>query len=554
MSREILAGSLLNEIWSSLRRYPGVRVLVWNPHRVSISDVAAGVPPEPPIDLSPHLEEIALEENIGFENGDDPSVPRADFRFKRNPHAGTFRVGWIADGVIVQVLQGDRRVDQDDWMPVFTGTFRGRPGDDPGTRAEETEGLAATAFGREERYLNLEVTTNAFPGPVDVGAIAHAVATSHMGLGQDEILFGAQGFESRHVTNQLVEINALQAVYECFFPVGKKPKFDARGRLVAVDADLDKPAARIYPAGNIMVVRRVAAPNDIEVANQVILRGLSHDLTRVVQEAQVLVSLTRTCGFFESEVDDQIFYSDDHTQRAQDTFVLTRKKIKWSNASWTEVDEFSGRLQIDTHFLRNARAIIFVVWLALEASIAVIDLFFQGESGVISIITSIFGINVTVATLRFILKILANAALAGLLWAMQFVGTGRYEIWGKPFEYVYQELVSDNRLTGLDPEELRKAEYRNDFVSTIEELDELGAKHLRREVLKNQVYELEILDDPLLEVDDVVELGDGSRYYVTTLRKTLRRNGRATMTLTAWKVFDPVSGYVEAIANEGAVA
>lgn len=536
--RSILPGSRLAAIWGSLRRHPGFRVQVWNPLRTTINEVASGTAQDPPLELTPYVDSVDFEENIGFENGDDPSVTSCTLRFRRNPTVGTMRMGLIADGVIVRVLQGDDRVEKNDWLPIFTGTFRGRPGDNPGTRSDESEGFAATAYGREERFLNLEITTEAFTGPVDVGAIAHTIAWKHMGLGQDEILFGSQGKDSKHVTNQIVETNALEGIYQCLFPVGKKPKFDNLGRLSAVDVDLDKPAARIYSAGNLMVERRIAVPNDVEVANQVVLKGLNHVLTRIVQEPQVLVTLTRTCGFFESEVDDVVFYSDDHTQRAQDTYLVPKKKITWSDAEWAERDEFSGRLQIDTHYLRNARVIIFATWLGLQLAVTALDLIMQlGVSGATPILTP-QGPS-TLALWRSILDTISKVALAALIWAMQFVGTGIYEVWGKPFEYVYAELVSDNRLTGLDPEELRKAEYRNDFVSTMEDLDRLGKVHLRRETLKNQVYELEVMDDPLLEVDDVIELADKCRYYVVSVRKTLRHGAKPTMTLTAWKVFAP---------------
>ncbi len=536
MARPILPGSKLAEIWGSLRRYPAVQVLAWSPipPENSLSNVVTGQAGAP-LDLTPFLESIDYTENIGFENGDDPSVPQAEFRFRRNPQAGAFRMGWVADGVIVQILQGDRRVEPNEWLPIFTGTFRGRPGDNPGTRADESEGFAATAYGREERFLNLDITTEAFPGPVDVGHIAYTIAWKHMGLGQDEILFGNQGFESQHLTNQLVEINALQALYECLFPVGKKPKFDGSGKLVSVDVNLDKPSSRIYSAGNLMVERRIANPNDVEVNNQVVLKGLSHILTKVIQEPQVLVSANRTAGFFESNVSDSVYYSDDHSQRALDTYVVTKKKIKFSSMEWEEVDEFHGRLKIDTHQLRNARVIIFTTWLATQLAVTTLDLLIQSGVNGNTVIVTPSG-PTTIAIWRSILNIISQVAMAGLLWAMQFIGTGVYEVWGKPFEYVYQELVSDNRLTGLDAEELRKAEFRNDFVSTIEALDELGEQHLRREMLKNQLYQVEVLDDPLLEVDDVIELADGARYYVVSAAKKIQRGGKAGMTLTCWKI------------------
>ncbi len=538
MSRPVLAGSRLNEIWGSLRRFPTVQLLVWDPLRTTLGDIASGTAQDPPIDLSPWLERIEYEENTGFENGNDPSIPRATFQFRRNPKLGEFRRGWIEDGVIYQLRQGDVRVSQADWLPIMTGTFRGRPGDNPGTRADHTEGFQAVGFGREERFLNLDVTTDSFPGPVDVGHIAYTVAWKHMGLGQNEIRFGNQGKDARHTTNQLVEINALQALYECLFPVGKKPRFNGLGQLVAVDVDLDKPATRIFSEGNILVESQAASPNDIEVANQVILRGLDHNLTRVIQEAQLLTEFDVTTGFFDSSFNRPIYYSQDHTQRAQDTYLVQKKKIRWSNGAWTQVDEFHGRLRIDTRYLRNVRAIIFGTYLALQLAIATLDLIAQQT-----------GVGEFTAILRYALQIASQLALAALLWSMNFIGNGHYEVWGKPFEYVYQELVSDNRLVGLDPDELRKFEYRNDFVSTIEELDALGAQRLRREILKNQLYEISILDDPRLEVDDVIETEDGNRYYIVALRKTIQRGGKATLSLTCWKVFDDVLSPAKAAAR-----
>jgi hypothetical protein len=121
---------------------------------------------------------------------------------------------------------------------------------------------------------------------------------------------------------------------------------------------------------------------------------------------------------------------------------------------------------------------------------------------------------------------------------MNYVGRGEYQVWGKPFEYVFQELVSDNRLVGLDASELRAYDYRNDFISDMASLDAIGRERLRRELLKNQTYQITMLFDPLLEVDDVIEIS-GSRYYIQTVDKTFRRGDKATMTLTALKVYEP---------------
>ena len=552
--RAILPGSRLNEIAGSLLRYPDFRVLVWNPNEVTINQLASGAITRPPIDISGFVESIDYSENIGFENGDDPSVPQITLNLRRVQNAGvTLRRGLIEDGVIVQVFEGDRRIRKDEWTPIFTGTFRGRPGDDPGTPARQSEGMQVNAYGREERYLNHVVTTESFDlkpddtppvTEIDLGEIAVAIAQKHLGLGQNEILFGSQGVVTKHLTNQIVDSPALEALYQCLFPAGKKPKFDSLGRLVAVDVNLDKPPARIYSGGDYLIESKIATPNDVEVNNSVLLRGLRHDLSRIVQGSQLLVEFEVVTGFFDAEFEEDEYYSQDHSQRAQDTFLKTKTKIQWSAASWTEVDEFHGHVSIDTHFLRNVRILIFTLWLAVQIAVAAIDFIFQ--LGVIGIIVNIVA-GPELAAIRIALQLASLATMALLLWAMNFIGRGRYQVHGKPFEYVYREIISQHELVGLLPEEIRRIELRNDFISTMDALDAACAERLRREMLKNQLYTIVVLADPLLEVDDVIETANGDRFYIQTIERSISRGAKPTMTLSCWKIEDALTRQIDAL-------
>jgi hypothetical protein len=534
--RAIAPGSRLNEIFGSLQRSPAFQVLVWNPNRTTINEVAAGRPTSPPFDLTAFVENVSLQENIGYENGDNPSTTAASFRFKSLPNAGiNLRRGMIDDGVIVQVRVGDHRIVIADWIPIFTGTFRGSPAEDEGTREGMTEGFTAIAHGREERFLNLVVTTDSFPVNVDLGEIAYQIASRHMEMTQDEILFGVQGFPSLHLTNQIVEIPALSALWELFFPVQKKPKFDAHGRVIAVDVSLDKPASRVFRADEVVISNR-RQPNEVEVNNSVMIRGLSHTLTRAIQEARLLTEISVVTGFFDDEYKEDLYYSEDHTQRALSTFLITRKKIRWSDAEWSESDEFHGELEIDTRYLRNVRAIIFGAWVATQIIVALIDLYFQEGSIISDILNWITGGNVAAA--RFALQIADIISLAGLLWSMSFIGRGEYEIWGKPFDLVYNELISRHRLTGLTKEETREIEYRNDFLSSMTVLDEACSARLRRELVKDQVFTIEAVDDPTIEVDDVIETADGSRFYVNNVSRSYQRERMPVMILQTWKIRD----------------
>lgn len=130
---------------------------------------------------------------------------------------------------------------------------------------------------------------------------------------------------------------------------------------------------------------------------------------------------------------------------------------------------------------------------------------------------------------------------------MNFIGRGRYEVHGKPFEYVYRELISQHELIGLLPEEIRRLELRNDFISTMDALDAACAERLRRELLKNQLYSIEVLADPLLEVDDVIETANGDRFYIVSLSRTISRGAKPTMNLSCWKVEDSITRTIDAL-------
>jgi len=540
--RSALLGSRLNEFAGAQTRKPRAQVLVVNPNRTTMNAVANGSNAEPWVDLSAFVESVALKWVVGYENGNDQGVPSAQIVFHRAPNRGlNFREGLIQDGVIVQIRVGDDRVRKSEWEPVFTGKFRGTPGNDAGTRADKSEGFTATAYGREEQFLNLKIeATEAKPAGTDLGEIVFQIAVK-MGLTQGELLIGALGVVTQHETNQIADELALSALWQCLFPAGKKPMFDGRGRLVAVDFNLDKPATRIYSEGDFVIRSLRKTPNEIEVKNSVLMVGQNHNMTKLPQEAQQLNEVMPTVGFFEKSYSEKHWFSDDKKQRADDTRLVTKTKIIWSNGRWSQIDEFKGRLSIDTHWLQAARIIIFVTWLAAQLAVIAIELLIDEGVNPNTPITTSTG-PTTLAILKSILSVISQVAMAFLLWAMQFIGRGRYQIWGKPYENAYQELEVRAQLPGLLPEQVREVEYKNAFISTMPALRAAAIERLRRELVKNQVYEIEMLDDPGLEVDDVFETSNGDRFYTLALARTLQRSGPSLMQVTAWKVFEDMIG------------
>jgi len=112
---------------------------------------------------------------------------------------------------------------------------------------------------------------------------------------------------------------------------------------------------------------------------------------------------------------------------------------------------------------------------------------------------------------------------------------------------VYQELMVRAKMVGLEEADKRELEYRNDFLSDIETMQALAIEHLRREMLKNQTYEIVMLSDPYIETDDVIEIA-GDRHYVVSVTRTLEFGQEPLMTLKTWLIYKNV--LAEAQTNE----
>lgn len=554
----------MNEIAGSHVRFPDFQVLIWNPNETTIADVARGVPAVPARDISLFVESFSFTENIGYESGESPQVTTCGFNLRRNPNTLLdLRRGLIEDGVIVQLLEGDKRIAKSDWVTTFTGIFRGGPGDNPGIRQTLQEGLTAVAFGREERFINHKTTTEKMPDDatleadpsfrVDLGEIINNIATKHMGLTQDEILIGLQGFESQHLVNQIVDLPSLQAIYECLFPVGKKPKFDGQGRLAAVSVDLDKPAVRVYPR-NDLIQSIVRQPNDGDVMTRVILTGLGAVKTRMGPDTRkFIVEVENTVGFFDFEYRETVWFSDDRTLTADGTILDIRTNhtfppgVTWMYFDWDQDNAGHGEhkrgvLKVHTVYIVIIYYYLIVIYFVLKLAYSV-------------------ALSAGQTTGAAVLDFAAALILIAIVGAMQYIGRFKVQVWGFPYEYIFQELKSQAELEGLDPEEHRTRTYRNDFLSDIDTLDTRARAMLRRELVKDQTYAITMLNDPFLEVDDIIETApepgftQGDRYYITSIKKQGQRDAPPLMSVSAWLVSrGSVAEQIEALENAGAPA
>jgi hypothetical protein len=543
--RKYFGGDLDRVFLQPTTRSPSFRVEIWNPNRTDIHDVVLGQSQSPAYDVSPYVVDVSYNENIVFENNDDAIASSLQLSVVYDPDATPIQMTekvWL-DGTPVRVYQGDHRISKHSWIPIFTGVVRGVPTTQEHTREPgRIQLMRVTCVDRAEKYLNKKVTARSYEKFSDVGKAVVETSIEWMYLDRREILIGNQDYKIGHTQSQLVDIEVLKGIAQMLFVVGKKPRFDSEGFLVAADTDLDKPPVRRYSTQDyaISIVRDQVLTS---VYNSVRLLGLDNELTQVVEQEKRLAHGNITAGFFEDEVEDVIYFSENEGKerggrRAKDT-RLGRKKVSTigeivgEDVKWSPLIEqdgetvFQGTISFDTGFDNAIRGILTGAYVAATL---------QGSTlRTVADTASTPGIAGVFAGFAEEAEATANAALVGIILSMMELGRVYWEVHGKPFSNVYQQLQATAALSGVLTEDTKELTVRNDWLYDIDYMRDIARELLRRELIKSRSYTNTMLDDPFIEVDDVIRIENMS-FYITSIRKSLSRPGDGKMSLTAWRV------------------
>jgi len=556
VSKRRFFGTPLDQIsLQPTNRSPTYKVVIWNPNRTSVHNVVLGQPESPEYDISNWVQTIVFSENIVFENNDDAIASQLRITLIYDPDAEPIQITekTLLDGTPIRVFQGDSRVPQGQWIPIFTGICRGVP-----TTTEESREptrlrqLVVACVDRAAKYLNSKVTAREYVKGTDVGRAAIETAVEWMYLDRREVLIGDQDYVVGHPQSQLVDIEVLKGIAQILFTVGRKPRFDAEGFLVAADTDLDRAPMRRYETKDF-AVKITRSQVLTQGYNSVRVLGLDNELTKVVEKEKRLAHGSITAGFFENRVEDTIYFSETDGKekggrRAQNT-VLKREKLSTigelfgEGVAWIPEIEpdgftvFRGKIVFGTGYDAEVRIILMTTW----AAAAITAEFLQqriNELAASSTIPTAAAVEAAIAILHIYLDIAVatrDSAMIAMILSMTEIGRLYYEIHGEPFNNVYQQLAATAQLDGILTEDIREKEFRNDWLYDMDVLVVRANGLLRRELIKGWTYEIDMLDDPFVETDDIIQI-DSLKFYITSIQKRLSRPGDGRMRLTAWRL------------------
>ena len=510
MARTPYLQGIHDKIYLGNIREPIVMVLLYD-ETDSISDIVLSKASQKPLDLTKYVVNCSISES-------EDTATTASFTI--NPGADLSPYMFNGRSVL-RILYADKKTSEEYETPffvMFTGVSVGQPGY-VRSRTGSQE-ITVKAIDRSFFYNKRTLQSPDYVKGTDLGDVVVDIATNSlygMGLEREEVRSGLFRKTVPHTTISFFDIPYTEALNNLGFLNGRKVYWDSEGFLEMRDVSLEKPPVRVYDDESMFFEIRWPQ-NEVDLNNCVRIVGLSDTTTKVTSPFQPLDTVRGTIGYFQKEFTVKVFFSEDRQGRAENVVVSdyningNLSFLSSGKPKLKKLTEFGCTVVIEAPY----NAYIFVAFFAVYIAFFAVQLI------------PVFG-----KLVQEIALLAAAVWLTAGLAIMQQLGTFEATISGTPFKYVYKEVVGEACLTNLADYEVRTLEIENHLVSNEDLANELAKRELKKEVVKGNVREFSIPFDPVLEITDIIELPDGTRYQITSLNKSFKRNEAQDMGVSA---------------------
>ncbi len=357
--------------------------------------------------------------------------------------------------------------------------------------------------------------SRSFSIATDLGAVARQIA-SDAGLAADEYSIPGLGVQIGQDQVQLAQLSLWDMLRTTLAPARSEPFVDARGLLKPISRDIRRPAD--YVLEDFSSVREIGATTTVPALTSMRVRYIAPFLARVNQVERLLGSATLTCGFFHGDSQMDLWWSDDHTQRADVNPISGFRTLQSINEN-TLGPIGSEAMTVTSIYGATVSVHADYVWLSIEdalpvaalaAAIASPDLFGLGSFAKAVAVAGLFS-----AAMTFLMR----------------MGTGVYEVWGVPYDYVQQV----NEVEAYDiaaPEWHQKIEeFESNLIPNEDVASAVATSELLYRARSASKATMVMVDDYRIEPGDIFELPDARRFYVLTYSRELTRGAEALIQL-----------------------
>lgn len=246
-------------------------------------------------------------------------------------------------------------------------------------------------------------------------------------------------------------------------------------------------------------------------------------LKKQYQNDQILDTQTVTAGFFKLCVKVDAWFSPDHTQRAEDTYMKVKQTanglfgLHVVDEDYSQVDPYHGEIRLTTPFWVPT---LYVVGLATLIK----------TSAIPDIAPPMGGPTEPVG------RIAHGFALIAVLGTMMAIGTGTYEVYGSPYDYVHAKNYTIARATNYPELSIDNTEIESNLIVSETHAQDVCIRHLQYLFATNYEVKATIVDDPRIEIGDILQFEDGSRMFVTGFANDFTRGADASMDISGYLI------------------
>lgn len=349
-----------------------------------------------------------------------------------------------------------------------------------------------------------------YPVATPLHIIARDIAYA-IGMTDAEIDIDDTTVHTVHSSVQLADLTAWDMLEKMAHPIGAEPFVTARGELKTISRIITRQSDVTLTADRIMAVTASRARPPVNVVR---VKWLDPKFTTVFEQEQVLGEAVITAGFFRPNQNKRVYFSQDRRQEAADTRMVIKQSC--NTMGWLE--PFTESYQQQTQRYGNINILLPTWWYGLLTAISA-GILYTSEipDGVAGSETIPIG------------RVVHGTLMVSILTLLSSVGTGVYEIWGRPYDYVHgrntTEAYDENA-----PEWMENiVELENDFIVNDEMAQAYAVRELLYQVRSASSFNVKIVDDPRIEPGDIIGMPDGSRLYVTNYRRDLSPGSAALL-------------------------
>lgn len=384
-----------------------------------------------------------------------------------------------------------------------------------------TKTMTVVARSRDQTPAWKEVTrvTRPYSAGTSINAIINEILDG-LYVQPSENLIPTLSINTPHSNAQLADLTSWAMLTTLLLPAGYEPYVDTLGRVKVISRDTTRSSDIVYSDNTRL--QSIGESSDLPSVTEVIIDWLDPQLTKVTQVDRALGQTSITAGFFQLTQRKEMYFSSDRTQRAENTHMRILQScntglIDFCDEEYDQRSETGGEITITTSAWAPALATAMMALLATTSHI---------PDGVASI-----GAGSTIPIGRVIHA--AQQIVVNLL--LMSIGTGHYEVWGTPYDYVHSRNKTAAYNSNASHWEARVKNIESDFVVDSAHAHSFAVRELLYEHRSATQMEVKTVDDLRIELGDILQFSDGSRFYVTDYTRTIGPNSPAILNLSGFQ-------------------